>query len=207
MRNLEDDPERRRAARRVHSRIRDDEELVLLFGFNQMFLPVGTDGLGLRLSGGVVALTRWRILLEGPGLYSLPHPIVKQAAVRPRFLLSSTLAIDAGPMWGTLVLMGARRDLKALGKGINLFAGHQIPDQPATRLVPTVGLSSPRCAACDIEEDPMTLEYCHGCLRTIEWTDHRRALMSEYREFVRTRRPADLPPQHLRHWIREETEK
>lgn len=108
MRNLEGDPEMRRAARRAHSRIRDDEKLVFLFGFDRMFLPVGTEGLGLRLPGGVVALTRWRILLVQSEEYkSLPHPIVKQAAVRPRFLLSSTLAIDAGPMWGTVVLSRA----------------------------------------------------------------------------------------------------
>lgn len=53
----------------------------------------------------------------------------------------------------------------------------------------------------------MTLEYCHGCLRTIEWTDRRRELMSDYRDFVKTRRSEDRPPRHLWDWVMEETRK
>ncbi|MGW0827126.1 hypothetical protein [Streptomyces sp. NPDC002845] len=202
-------PEMRWDVRRAHSRIRDDEELVLLLGFDQMFQPVGA-GLGHRLPGGVAALTRFRILLVQSEQYtSLPHPIVKQSTVRPKLLLPSTLVIDAGPMWGTLMLVGARRALKDLGKGINQFAGRQIPEQPVTRLVPTLGLGRPRCAACGVDEQwyGMTLEYCHGCLRSFEWTDRRRELMGKYREFVKTRRSEGLPPQDLMTWIVEETRK
>ncbi|MFD8384328.1 hypothetical protein ACFV2X_38400 [Streptomyces sp. NPDC059679] len=199
---------REKALQRAQARIRGDEKLVLLFGFDQLLVVAGSQT--VPRPGGAAALTRLRILLaqeDGSHTYtSLGHSTVLGAQLQTKFLGPSVLTINAGPM-GILALVGARRDMKQLADGINLFVGRPDAEQPVSRLVPPPSTDALCCSECGVRQQDTwnpTPDYCHGCLRTFEWPDRQRNLVAEFRAYLDAGAKRSELPAHLWEWTKKE---
>ncbi|MFF5019107.1 hypothetical protein [Streptomyces sp. NPDC001165] len=203
-----DNIRRSKALQRARGRIRQDEKLVHLFGFDQLLVVAGNQV--VQRPGGAVALTSLRILVAqedtAQTYTSLGHPAVLGAQLQAKFLGPSALTVNAGRM-GTIAFVGARRDMKHLADGINLCAGKPGPEQPSSRLVPPPSADALCCSECRVQQQDAwnpAPAYCHGCLRTFEWPERHRKLVHEFRAFLDAGAKRGPIPAELWQWTKME---
>ncbi|MDP5317338.1 hypothetical protein [Streptomyces poriferorum] len=195
------------ALQRAQKQVREDERLGFLGGFEHFLVEV-EKGVMHAAPGGALAITDLRILtVQDSGIHqSLAHSTVQGARLQARFLRLSTLTIDAGPM-GVVGLTGPRNLMKQALSEMQRFVDQPLPEQPTSRLIPTVTGAELCCSACSISQQDdwnPAPDYCHGCLSNFEWSEGHRKLVDEFRAYLKAGADRRKLPPHLWEWLKTE---
>ncbi|WP_329368757.1 hypothetical protein OG896_24625 [Streptomyces sp. NBC_00669] len=199
-----------KARQRVESRVRPDEELLRLVGYERSMYP-GGDGQVRPGPSGILGVTDLRVIhAEAGGTRndtSYPHPTTVGAQVRTKIVGLSILTLNAGPL-GVVALFGGRHEMRSLAETINGLAGKEIPEQPLSCLVPDFPPSALICKQCQVPQQHHRWDteptFCHGCLRTFAWTDGERERVAELRTCFDENASIIQLPQHLQEWALQE---
>lgn len=192
------------ALQRAQAAVRTDERLGYLTSFDKFL--VETPGGVFEAAGGALAITHLRLLTaQDNGIYqSLPHSVITDVRLETKLLRPAILTINAGSM-GTMALVGLRDQMKKAAKDLEQLAGQPLPPQPTSRLVPAVAFRTLCCSACSRDQQDEwnpAPEYCHGCLRTFEWTEKSHQLVKDFRAHIESGGDMAKIPAHLWEWIK-----